>query len=260
MILPSSKEEDKLLKKRYAVFNEDGSLAELKGFEVKRRGELQLIKDFQTQIFAKFLLGDSLVGCYAAAASIADQWLDVLYNRGSTLHDEELIDLIAENKSMTKMLSEYGAQKSTAITTARRLAEILGQQVIKDRGLACKFIVSAKPYGAPVTERAVPVAIFNAEPAVKQHFLRRFLKDNSITDFDLRSILDWNYYIERFAGVIQKLITIPAAMQRVPNPVPRVRHPDWLLKRLAAREDKFVQSKLQALFLGEAKRLSLIHI
>ena len=254
MILPSSKEEDKLLKKRYAVFNHDGSLAELKGFEVKRRGELQLIKDFQTQIFAKFLLGDSLVGCYAAAASIADQWLDVLYNRGSTLHDEELIDLIAENKSMTKMLSEYGAQKSTAITTARRLAEILGQQVIKDRGLACKFIVSAKPYGAPVTERAVPVAIFNAEPAVKQHFLRRFLKDNSITDFDLRSILDWNYYIERFAGVIQKLITIPAAMQRVPNPVPRVRHPDWLLKRLAAREDKFVQSKLQALFLGEAKR------
>ena len=44
MILPASKEEGKKLKKRYAVFNFDGSLAELKGFEVKRRGELQLIK------------------------------------------------------------------------------------------------------------------------------------------------------------------------------------------------------------------------
>ena len=42
MILSSSKK-DKLLKKRYAVFNDD-LLAELKGFEVKRRGELQFMK------------------------------------------------------------------------------------------------------------------------------------------------------------------------------------------------------------------------
>ena len=38
MILLMSKEEGKLIKKRYAVFNFDGSLEELKGFEVKRRG------------------------------------------------------------------------------------------------------------------------------------------------------------------------------------------------------------------------------
>lgn len=37
MILPASKEEGKLIKKRYAVFNDDGSLAELKGFEIKAR-------------------------------------------------------------------------------------------------------------------------------------------------------------------------------------------------------------------------------
>ena len=35
MILPAAKEEGKKLKKRYAVFNFDGSLAELKGFEVR---------------------------------------------------------------------------------------------------------------------------------------------------------------------------------------------------------------------------------
>ena len=40
MILPASTEEGRLLKKRYAVFNFDGSLAELKGFELKRRGEV----------------------------------------------------------------------------------------------------------------------------------------------------------------------------------------------------------------------------
>ena len=46
MVLPASQEEGKLLKKRYAVFNFDGSLAELKGFELKRRGELKIIKMF----------------------------------------------------------------------------------------------------------------------------------------------------------------------------------------------------------------------
>lgn len=35
---------------RYAVFNPDGSLAELKGFEIKRRGELKLVKAFQEEV------------------------------------------------------------------------------------------------------------------------------------------------------------------------------------------------------------------
>ena len=248
MILPSSKEEDKLLKKRYAVFNDDGSLAELKGFEVKRRGELQLIKIFQSQIFEKFLLGTTLEECYAAVAKVADQWLDVLFSRGVTLDDVELIELIAENRSMSKTLQEYGSQKSTSISTARRLAEFLGDRMVKDKGLACKFIISAKPHGAPVTDRAVPVAIFTAAESVKRLYLRKWLKDNSLTSFDLRGILDWDYYIERFGSVIQKLITIPAALQNVPNPVPRIRHPDWLSRRVAAVSDRFQQHRMTDFF------------
>ncbi|KAK2190703.1 hypothetical protein NP493_73g03008 [Ridgeia piscesae] len=81
MILPASKEEGKKLKKRYAVFNFDGSLAELKGFEVKRRGELQLIKIFQSSVFEAFLKGTQLDDCYAAVAKVADYWLDVLYSK-----------------------------------------------------------------------------------------------------------------------------------------------------------------------------------
>ncbi|KAF5354069.1 hypothetical protein D9756_007250 [Leucocoprinus leucothites] len=248
MILPSSKEEDKLLKKRYAVFNDDGSLAELKGFEVKRRGELQLIKIFQSQIFEKFLLGSTTQECYAAVAQVADQWLDVLYSHADTLTDEELVELIAENRSMSKTLAEYGGQKSTSISTARRLAEFLGDQMVKDKGLACKFIISAKPSGAPVTERAVPVAIFSAEESVKRVYLRKWLKDNSLINFDLRSILDWGYYIERLGSVIQKLITIPAAMQKVANPVPRIAHPDWLHRRILKTTEKFKQNKVTDFF------------
>ncbi|RAL10858.1 DNA polymerase epsilon catalytic subunit POL2 [Aspergillus homomorphus CBS 101889] len=252
MILPTSKEEDKNLKKRYAVFNHDGSLAELKGFEVKRRGELKLIKIFQTQIFRFFLEGATLTETYAAVAKVADRWLDVLYEHGATLADEELIDLISENRSMTKTLEEYGNQKSTSITTARRLAEFLGEQMVKDKGLNCKYIISSRPRNTPVTERAIPVAIFSAEESVKRFFLRKWLKDDP-GDMDPRTVIDWDYYLERLGSVVQKLITIPAALQKIRNPVPRVAHPDWLQRRINQKDDKFKQTKMTDMFTKSEK-------
>ena len=109
--------------------------------------------------------------------------------------DTELFDLISENKSMSKTLAEYEGQKSTSISTAKRLAEFLGDQMVKDAGLSCRFVISKKPEGAPVTERAIPLAIFEAEPSVKRHYLKKWLKDNTMQDFDIRKVLDWNYYI-----------------------------------------------------------------
>ncbi|MEQ2187282.1 hypothetical protein GOODEAATRI_003086 [Goodea atripinnis] len=183
MILPASKEEGKKLKKRYAVFNEDGSLAELKGFEVKRRGELQLIKIFQSSVFEAFLKGTTLEEVYASVAKVADYWLDVLYSKvevwnqtscwimiqvespsvtltspsfflqAANMPDAELFELISENRSMSRKLEDYGEQKSTSISTAKRLAEFLGDQMVKDAGLSCRYVISRKPEGSPVTER-----------------------------------------------------------------------------------------------------------
>lgn len=177
-----------------------------------------------------FLEGKSLEECYAEVAEVANRWLDILFSKGQTVSDDELLEYISENRSMSKTLEEYGSQKSTSISTAKRLAEFLGDEMVKDKGLACKFIISHKPYGTPVTDRAIPIAIFAAEDHVKRHFLKKWLRDNSLTTFDLRDILDWSYYVERLGSTIQKLITIPAAMQKVSNPVPRIPHPDWLLK------------------------------
>lgn len=251
MILPTSKEEGKGLKKRYAVFNKDGSLAELKGFELKRRGELQLIKNFQSDIFKLFLEGDSLESCYHAVATVANNWLDVLDTKGGLLEDEDLIELICENRSMSKALAEYEGQKSTSITTAKRLGEFLGEEMVKDAGLACKYIISAKPIGSPVTERAIPVSIFSSDK--REYFLKKWLKDQSMTDFDPRTVLDWGYYHERLASVVQKIITIPAALQHVKNPVPRIAHPEWLQRRIRESEDKFQQSSI-SLFFGSASK------
>uniref|UniRef100_A0A673NPS8 DNA polymerase epsilon catalytic subunit n=1 Tax=Sinocyclocheilus rhinocerous TaxID=307959 RepID=A0A673NPS8_9TELE len=254
MILPASKEEGKKLKKRYAVFNEDGSLAELKGFEVKRRGELQLIKIFQSSVFEAFLKGTALEEVYASVAKVADYWLDVLYSKAANMPDAELFELISENRSMSRKLEDYGEQKSTSISTAKRLAEFLGDQMVKDAGLSCRYVISRKPEGSPVTERAIPLAIFQAEESVKKHFLRKWLKMPSLYDLDIRSILDWGYYIERLGSAIQKIITIPAALQQVKNPVPRVRHPDWLHKKLLEKNDIYKQKKISELFTSEGKR------
>jgi DNA polymerase epsilon subunit 1 len=83
--------------------------------------------------------------------------------------------------------------------------------------------------------------------------LRRWLKSPSVTNFDIRTILDWDYYIERLGGTIQKIITIPAALQGVSNPVPRVKHPDWLHKKLMEKNDVFKQKRISEMFTSVSK-------
>ena len=214
MILPASKEENVLIKKRYAVFNDDGSLAELKGFEMKRRGELKLIKVFQTEVFGAFLKGDTLEGCYAAVAGIANRWLDMLETRGSDLADEELLEYISESTNMSKSVEESGGRKSHAVTTAGRLAQFLGDDRLREKGLKCTYIVSAKPVGAPTSERAIPTAIFACDPAVARTYLRRWVKDTIPGDPrdppDPRELLDWDYYF-------QASLLISAGLGRSPH-------------------------------------------
>jgi len=250
MVIPASTEEGKLLKKRYAVFNFDGSLAELKGFELKRRGELELIKTFQSQVFGRFLDGGSLKECYDNVADVANHWIDVIDTRGDCLEDDELVDLISENRSMSRQLDDYGEQKGTSQTTARRLGEFLGAEIIKDKGLNCKFIIAEQPYGAPVTERAIPTAIWKAEPAVMKHYLRKWLKSPGLDGdgLDIRNVLDWDYYLDRLAKTIQKIITIPAALQKIPNPVPRISHPAWLESKVNRLNDRLQQRSIRSMF------------
>jgi DNA polymerase epsilon subunit 1 len=101
----------------------------------------------------------------------------MLDTQGEDVEDGELIDYLSEHRSLTKQVDAYEGQKSTAISTAKRLAEFLGADMVKDKGLSCKLLVANRPAGAPVTERAIPTSIFEAEPEVMRHYLRRWLKD-----------------------------------------------------------------------------------
>ena len=48
----------------------------------------------------------------------------------------------------------------------------------------------------------------------------------------MRSIIDWDYYIGRLGNTILKIISIPAALQKIENPVPKIAYPDWLRKKI----------------------------
>lgn len=64
-------------------------------------------------------------------------------------------------------------------------------------------------------ERAIPTTVFDLSPELRNKYLRKWMGDSNIKDFDVREILDWNYYIQRFSKCIQKIITIPAVIQHV---------------------------------------------
>ena len=98
------------------------------------------------------------------------------------------------------------------------------------------MIISRFPPGQPVTERAIPTPIFNTEPKIRNYFLRKWSKDNSIQDFDIRNFVDWDYYIDRFSTTVRKIITIPAGIQNIDNPVARVKEPDWLRRVMARKQ------------------------
>ena len=51
-----------------------------------------------------------------------------------------------------------------------------------------------------MTERAIPTAIFSADATTKRHYLKQWLKDPGMTEFDIRDILDWDYYTTRLSG------------------------------------------------------------
>jgi len=244
MILPASKEENKMLKKRYAVFNHKGKMTEMKGFELKRRGELQLIKIFQAEVFSKFLSGTNLQECYNACGEVAEQWFNVLDTEAKYITDEELVDYIAESKMMSKPLAEYKGMKSTSVTCAKRMAEISGNELVKDKGLNVKFIIANRPVGDSLSERAIPIIVFQLEPATMRAFIKKWCKDPSMNNFDMRSIIDWDYYKERVGSTILKIVTIPAALQGCENPFTKVPYPDWLKKKVKEMSSIFKQKKL----------------
>ena len=65
-------------------------------------------------------------------------------------------------------------RKSTAITCAKRMAQFLGDERIRDKGLVCNYVIARRPESQPTAARAIPVAIFSTEPSVARSYLRQW--------------------------------------------------------------------------------------
>eukprot|EP01053_Blabericola_migrator_P011571 Blabericola_migrator_1__11570@NODE_692_length_6847_cov_50_323894_g502_i0_p1_GENE_NODE_692_length_6847_cov_50_323894_g502_i0NODE_692_length_6847_cov_50_323894_g502_i0_p1_ORF_typecomplete_len808_score159_25DNA_pol_B/PF00136_21/2_9e76_NODE_692_length_6847_cov_50_323894_g502_i024454868 len=268
MFLPASEKEGQQLKKRYAVFDYDDHLVELKGFEMKRRGELQIIKMFQEAVFPSYLNGDSRKSIYDHAARVAKNWIRFLTTKGEKAADwQDILQLVSESKTLSKSVADQKGYKSLGITAAKRLTELLKDETyIKDSGIKAEFVISARPAKVEKTSRAIPVAVFNEEAETREYWLskwtsgegqatvvQRKLLTHQETDQrertnkeKLQAILDWDYYKERLAVAIQKIVTIPAVAQSIPNPVLEIPLPDWLRKTLEKKTGRQKHLKLTA--------------
>ena len=81
---------------------------------------------------------------------VAEKYLNILYSKGESMEDHELLGLITEQKILSKTIEEYEGRKGVAVTCALRLAEQLGDE-FKGKGLVCKFVISGYPEDVPVS-------------------------------------------------------------------------------------------------------------
>jgi DNA polymerase epsilon subunit 1 len=123
-------------------------------------------------------VGSTLQECYDACGEVGERWYDILDSKGEYIDDLELIEYIGEERVLSKGVHEYGDRKATSITCAKRLADFLGADNLKDDGgLNVKFIISKAPMDAKVADRAIPTAIFETDKVIKEKFLKKWLKD-----------------------------------------------------------------------------------
>ncbi|KAL8433273.1 hypothetical protein ACSSS7_004058 [Eimeria intestinalis] len=252
MFLPASEKSDDLLKKRYVVYGNDGTISELKGFELKRRGELEFIREFQRELFPVFIKGDSKQEAYALAAAVGSRFRYLLLSRGAAMQSDGVLErLLVARKVLAKSVAKQTLAKSMSITTAKRLAELLNNNTyLTEVPVSTQYIVMALPAGAEKTSRAVPVQLLHAPEKTKQHYLQKWLQlspsDAAIISNNIKQVVDWEYYAERLDVQLQKIITIPALKQGLQNPIPGIDVPAWLQKQQAAADPR--QQRLEAFF------------
>ncbi|KAI5184513.1 DNA polymerase epsilon subunit 1 [Nematocida homosporus] len=228
MFLPGSAKEGESIKKRYIVINSKEKISEIKGFEFKRRGELKFVKAFQEDFFNTLLAGTTLEECYNALAQCAKYWIGIIEKKGGPLNQEEIFEYFGETRSMSKDAHEYAAVKSTCLTAAGRLAELLGQD-LSTKGVSCSFIVSKYPVGEPVTSRAIPQSVFYTQKSTRDKYLKKWLQA-AVVPANIKDIIDWDYYMERLSNVITKIIIVPSALQSIKNPLPNIAAPQWTIQ------------------------------
>ena len=77
---------------------------------------------------------------------------------------------------LSRSLDDYGEKKMIAVVAINRMAEFLGKDLIKGKGITCNFIIAKYPFGTKVTDRPIPISIFRTDPSIRNRFLNKWFK------------------------------------------------------------------------------------
>jgi len=88
--------------------------------------------------------------------------------------------------------------------------------------------------------------------------MKKWLKESELKNDDIREIIDWEYYKERLGNSMLKIIIIPAALQKVKNPIPSVPYPEWLTKIVRDSDTNCQQKKLENYFSKEMNPMKMM--
>lgn len=224
MVIPAALEEDKQLKKRYIILNDDNTFAEIKGFEIVRHGELPIIKRLQEELIQNYGFGKTLDECYKNLAKVASKWLDIIYTKGRDCDDEYILELLTESKTLSKDITAYEGKPTAIVMAARRMSEILGNDILIAK-LRVDYIVSRFPDTELVSDRVIPTIVFKSSR--REELLKKWCK----IDCSLKDLVDWKYYKDRVENNMKRLIAIPAVQQGVENPLKDVVIPSWCIRK-----------------------------
>nr|XP_027200348.1 DNA polymerase epsilon catalytic subunit A-like [Dermatophagoides pteronyssinus] len=116
MFLPASEKKDAQLKKRYVVYNKKGDISELKGFELKRRGELEMLKLFQKKLFPLYISASSKSKIFQRVSDLCDNWLRFLSTKGKYMANEKVVlSLLSESTTISKSYNATPNKKTMSM-------------------------------------------------------------------------------------------------------------------------------------------------
>ncbi|XP_075591225.1 DNA polymerase epsilon catalytic subunit 1 [Dermatophagoides farinae] len=151
MFLPASEKADKQLKKRYVVYDFKNKIVELKGFELKRRGELEMLKIFQKSIFPLYISGSCKEEIFSNLAKVAENWIRFIVSKGrNSTYKKIVLDLLTESVTVSKPVSESTRLKTFAVSTITKLSELRDDpSYLNEKGIKASFVLVSFPIHAP---------------------------------------------------------------------------------------------------------------
>lgn len=69
---------------------------------MKRRGELNIIKMFQSEIFGQYVKGTTLKECYKFCADVAMNYFNFILKKGEGLDLDGILERLEESKNLSK--------------------------------------------------------------------------------------------------------------------------------------------------------------